>query len=140
MILYAESSAVLSWLLGEPDGPGVLRRLRSAERVVSSVLTPLECMRGIARSRAVAGRDDAQCDEARTLLLHGSVLWFLCEADANVLHRAALPFPREPVSTLDAVHLATILALRERLGEIAVLTFRGRIRENLEALRVPLAD
>jgi len=49
VIVYAESSAVLAWLLGEPSQNVVLEQLRGAERVVSSSLTALECARGLAR-------------------------------------------------------------------------------------------
>ena len=56
MIVYAESSAVLAWLLGESSQTQVLRELQGAERVVSSVLTGLVCARGLARARASRNR------------------------------------------------------------------------------------
>ena len=55
MILYAESSAVLSWLLGEPAAPVVRRELASAELVLTSELTAVECRRGLVRA-VQAGR------------------------------------------------------------------------------------
>ncbi|MEP7010138.1 MAG: hypothetical protein ABJC13_07430 [Acidobacteriota bacterium] len=42
MIVYAESSAVLSWLFGEPRGSEVRSILESAEFVVTSDLTLIE--------------------------------------------------------------------------------------------------
>lgn len=45
MIVYAESSAVLSWLLGEPDGVEVGEILKEADFVVASQLTFTECER-----------------------------------------------------------------------------------------------
>lgn len=52
MILYAESSAVLAWLLGEEMGEPVRQLLAAAEGVVTSELTLLECDRVLHRSVA----------------------------------------------------------------------------------------
>ena len=45
MNIYAESSAVLAWLLGESAGHRVREVLRRAELVAASDLTLLECDR-----------------------------------------------------------------------------------------------
>ena len=50
MNLYAESSAVLSWLLGEPDGVRVLDCLVVADTVAASELTLVECDRVLIRA------------------------------------------------------------------------------------------
>ena len=50
MIVYAESSAVLAWLLGESNEPLVRDALDGADRVVTSSLTALECARGLTRA------------------------------------------------------------------------------------------
>src|SRR6185437_10957259 len=42
-LVYAESSAVLSWLLGEQQQDDVISVLSSADTVVTSSLTVLEC-------------------------------------------------------------------------------------------------
>ena len=67
MIVYAESSAVLAWLLGEADGKPVRRLLAEAERVVASTLTPLECARSLARGVATGRLKDGDGDEGRAL-------------------------------------------------------------------------
>jgi uncharacterized protein with PIN domain len=41
--LYAESSAVLAWLLDEPTAPSIRAALAGAEMVLASDLTLLEC-------------------------------------------------------------------------------------------------
>ena len=46
MIVYAESSAVLAWLLGESNESLVRATLGASERVRTSSLTALECARG----------------------------------------------------------------------------------------------
>ncbi|HXH07107.1 MAG TPA: type II toxin-antitoxin system VapC family toxin [Vicinamibacterales bacterium] len=53
MRLYAESSAVLAWLLDEPDGVTVRERLARAEIVVASDLTLIECERVLLRAGAL---------------------------------------------------------------------------------------
>ena len=47
--LYAESSAVLCWLLDEPRAPEVREALASAELVLASSLTLIECDRVLIR-------------------------------------------------------------------------------------------
>ena len=50
MNLYAESSAVLAWLLGEDAGAEVKEILTRAETVVASDLTVIECDRVLIRA------------------------------------------------------------------------------------------
>ncbi len=45
MKIYAESSAVLAWLLGEDAAPAVRQILTRAELVIASDLTLIECGR-----------------------------------------------------------------------------------------------
>ena len=56
MIVYAESSAVLSWLLGEPPGPAVRRTLEAAEFVVASDLILVECDRAFHREPEIVAK------------------------------------------------------------------------------------
>jgi len=51
--LYAESSAVLAWLLGEDAAPRVRELLSKAEFVLASDLTLLECDRVLIRAVAL---------------------------------------------------------------------------------------
>ena len=55
MTLYAESSAVVSWLLGEPPGDVARRLLASASTVFASELTLLECDRAPSAGRPRSG-------------------------------------------------------------------------------------
>lgn len=63
--VYAESSAVLAWLLGEPSGEAVRRELAGAETVVASALTVVECDRALWRSTLVARVSEADRDRRR---------------------------------------------------------------------------
>ena len=51
--IYAESSAVLRWLLGASDGDRVERALTTAEAVVTSELTSTEVGRALHRLVAI---------------------------------------------------------------------------------------
>ena len=134
MIVYAESSAVLAWLLGEPSQTQVLRELQAAERVVSSVLTGLECARGLARARASSRLSASDELAARHLLDVAESSWDVHDLSDRVMARARGTFPNEPVRTLDALHIATALVFHEALGAVAVLSFDERIRANARAL------
>jgi len=134
LIAYAESSGVLAWLLGEPDGRAVQDALRSAERVVASTLTGVECARAVARG--VATRRLAAADElvALRLLDVARRSWVTRELTGPVLERAAARFPSEPVCTLDAFHLATAALFHEALGGVTMISIDDRIRDNARAL------
>jgi predicted nucleic acid-binding protein len=139
VIVYAESSAVLAWLLGEPSQSVVLEQLRSAARVVSSSLTAVECARGLARARA-AGRLSRTTELAALRLLDmAESSWDVHDLTERVTARARGTFPVEPVRTLDALHLATALVFHEALGSVVVLSFDERVRQNAQALGLPIS-
>ncbi|MDI7267637.1 MAG: type II toxin-antitoxin system VapC family toxin [Myxococcota bacterium] len=137
MIVYAETSAVLRWLFGEPEGETVRRHLAEAERVVSSHLTILECYRSVVRLEAEI-QPQART-ELRSRVGEIGRHWTLVEIDAPVRARAAEPFPVEPVRTLDAIHLATMLELARDLDLLCVLSFDRRIVDNARALGIRTA-
>lgn len=139
MIAYAESSAVLAWLLGEPAGVDVRRLLAGAERVVSSTLTEVECARAL--SRGVGSGRIGSGDELAALRLmdEAGAAWTTLAMSGRVLARARTPFPVEPVRTLDALHLATALAFREELPDLVVLSLDERVRANAKALGIETA-
>ena len=56
----------------------------------------------------------------------------------RVLVRARAAVPSEPIRTLDALHLATALIFREALGDLRMLSFDERIRDNAHALGIPV--
>ena len=51
MNLYAESSAILAWLMGEDGGDEIRYRLQAAELVLTSDLTLVECDRVLHRGQ-----------------------------------------------------------------------------------------
>ena len=130
MNVYAESSAVLAWLLGEPIQGVVRRTLREAERVMASSLTTVECARGLARARHVRRLSATDELAALRLLDVAEANWDVHEVSPRVLARARAAFPVEPVRILDAIHLATASLFHEALGAVVVLSLDERVRTN----------
>ncbi len=139
MIVYAESSAVLAWLLGEPSQSLVRRTMTEAHRVVSSSLTAVECARGLARARSFNRIDGAEELAALRLLDVAADNWDIHDLSDRVLARARSRFPVEPVRTLDALHLATAALFHEALGRVTLLSFDERIRANAPGLGIEVA-
>ena len=54
--------------------------------------------------------------------------------DAEIVQRSRRSFPCEPIRALDAIHLATALAVRSLSPDVHVLSFDDRIRDNAASL------
>jgi predicted nucleic acid-binding protein len=117
VIAYIDTSALLRIVLREP---GALDDLRSCEALVSSELTAVESARTIDRLRLHGA---LTADEAATRLRSINE-WMeaidLVLLQPPVLSRAAEPMPM-PLGTLDALHLATALIWRDRMGALAAV-------------------
>ena len=137
--LYAESSAVLSWLLGESGQAAVLREMSGAEQIVTSTLTIVECSRAVARARNAKRIKEAEELAALRLLDDAASSWHVLNISEYVADRARAAFPREPVRTLDALHLASALVFAEALATVRVLSLDERVRENAAALGFAIA-
>jgi uncharacterized protein with PIN domain len=137
-VIYAESSAVLASLLAESAGKVVDRELSRADQVVTSLLTLVECCRGLARARLL-GRITAEQERSAVRLLETRAAgWNVLDMSADVASRARGAFPHEPVRTLDALHLATASIFSDALGSIRVLSLDDRVRTNAAALGMPV--
>ena len=134
MNLYAESSALLSWLLGEPAAESVSAALRSAEQVAVSDLGTLECERSILRGLVLGNLHRAAADERLARLRGTAAKWHHLRITPDLVERARHPFPGEPLRTLHALHLASALAVRARLPGIAILSLDARIRRSAAEL------
>jgi predicted nucleic acid-binding protein len=132
--LYAESSAVLAWLLGEPRGEVARRVLAEAEVVLASELTLVECERVLIRAVALGTVSEAVAADRRAVLSRAATHWHLVRLAGEVLGRARRPFAHEPVRTLDALHLASALVGRSAAPNLALLSLDERVRANGEAL------
>jgi len=132
--LYAESSAVLSWLLGEANQDDVITALTEADTVVGSSLTVLECARALLRARTMQRISATDERTALELLESAAESWHLLEVSDAVLATARQRFPHEPVRSLDALHLASALTLQNALGVVHMLSLDDRVRRNAASL------
>lgn len=117
MTVYIDTSALLRLVLREP---GALDELRSSERLVSSELIAVESCRTIDRLRL----QGALTTEEAAVRLRVVTEWLeaidLVLLRPPVLSRASEPLPT-PLGTLDAVHLATALIWRDRMGPLPIV-------------------
>jgi len=126
--VYAESSAVLAWLLDEPSGADVRQELTGAEVVIASDLTLIECDRVLMRAAVMGELTEADAADRRAHLVTAASHWHLLRIGPEIVERARQPFPGEPVRTLDAIHLASALMARGTLHGLELLTLDERIR------------
>ena len=136
--LYIESSAILAWLLGEPKANLVIKAIDSAEVVVSSVLSILETERALIRAEKQNQISEADAQRLLGLFSNTMLDWAFLEITETVRRRAALPFPVEPVRSLDGIHLASMLEFLQVYPKMEILTFDHRIIENIRPLGLTL--
>ena len=104
--------------------------LSGAVLVVSSDLTLVECERVIIRSEKIGGVMEAQAADLGAVLRQAAAHWHLGHLADEILERARRPFPREPIRTMDALHLASALLLRSAISGLTMLSLGERIRTN----------
>ena len=134
MKIYAESSAVLAWLLGERDGPRAREVLAKAELVIASDLTLLESDRVLVRAVALGEIEEAAAADRRAHLNEAAAHWHVLRLSPEIVDRARRPLPAEPIRTLDALHLASALAARSSVAGVELLSVDERIRRSGELL------
>jgi predicted nucleic acid-binding protein len=127
--IYAESSAVLAWLLGEQTGRRVREVLRRSALVTASDLTLLECDRVLIRTVKLGEIDEALAADRRGRLNAAAAHWHIWRISSEIIGRARHPFPAEPIRTLDAIHLASALAVRSAVAGVELLSLDDRIRQ-----------
>lgn len=118
MIAYVDTSVLLRVVLREP---GALEDLQSYDGLVSSELIAVESARTIDRLRLQGTLTLEEAAAHRRALGDWLESFDLVLLRQPVLSRASEPLPI-PLGTLDAIHLATALLWRERMGELATMT------------------
>lgn len=128
MSLYAESSAVLAWLLDEDPAPGIRRLLAGADLVVASDLTLIECDRVLQRAVNIGDLTEAEAADRHAHLVTVATRWHVLRIGAEIVERARQPFPGEPIRTLDAIHLSSAVVARAATAGIQLLSLDDRVR------------
>jgi hypothetical protein len=132
--VYAESSAVVRWLLGQARAEEIREILNAAAVVVTSMLTLIESDRALIRGAALNELSGEESGACRLQLNQSALAWTVIPLDEETLNGARRAFPSEPIRTLDAIHLASAITAREALGELVVLSLDTVVRTNARAL------
>jgi len=127
-LIYLDTSVALAQLLGETRRPpdSLWSQPLVASRLLQYEMWTRLNSRGLAKSHG---------ENARQLL--GMVA--LVELAAPVLERALDPFP-VAIRTLDALHLATVIFLRDHDQTLELATYDERMQQGAAALGIPLWD
>ena len=82
--------------------------------------------------RAVAQKllDEVSSTAVLEVFAQAGAGWAILELSREVAERAEGSFPVEPVRTLDALHLASALLLRQALPDLRILSTDDRVRSN----------
>ena len=137
MIVYLDSSALLRLILREPQALD-LADLRACESIVSSELLAIECPRTLDRLRLQGSLTTEETATRIGVLKDWLEAVDLVLLQRPILARASEPFPT-PLGTLDAMHLATALVWRDRMGqELTMATHDGSLAIASRAFGIPL--
>ena len=117
--LYVDTGALGRVLLGEPDRAAILRELTRFDQTVSSRLLGVELRRLALRSARL---------DATEQLLAGIALIPI----ADPILTAAATIRPATVATLDAIHLATVVALAEAGTLDAVMTYDAQLAQSAQ--------
>ncbi|HSC19388.1 MAG TPA: type II toxin-antitoxin system VapC family toxin [Rhizomicrobium sp.] len=138
MILYAESSAVLAWLLRQAAGQQVEGILASASDVLTSDLTLIECQRAFHREAALGRMSEESARQVEARFAGARLTWRVLRLLAPVVERAKQRFPYEPIRSLDALHVASALHAKNAAPDLAMLSLDHRVRRVAESVGLAL--
>jgi len=102
--------------------------MEEADSVIASDLTLLECDRSIIRASAQSKIREEPANQLRMVLADVTRHWRLLPISRDIVSRARQPFPGEPVRSLDAIHLASVLLAATSLPDVALLSLDHRVR------------
>ncbi len=134
--IYLETSALLTWLLGEACAKEVKSHIDGAQTVLTSALTLVEAERALIRVESRKMVSAAETEKLRGLLAGTKSGWILMEISDEVRVRASRFFSAEPVRTLDAIHLATALMFIRVFPNLELFSYDRRILRNAKALGI----
>ena len=109
MNVYLDTSVVLRVLFGEPNPIDFWGRW---DRAYSSALWRIEALRTVDRLRLLHEITDVEVADLVRDIQTTHETFAICPLDERILQRASETFPTV-VGTLDAIHLATTISIRE---------------------------
>ena len=110
MIAYVDSSVLLRFILDQPDPLSDLLRYDSR---VTSLAAELECLRAVESARSRGQLTGEEAADRRRIVYTQLRRMRRLAVSLPVLRRAGEPYPL-PIKSLDAIHLASALIVRDR--------------------------
>jgi hypothetical protein len=110
--------------------------LSTAEIIVASDLTLIECDRVLWRAVALKELTEAEAADRRHHFAAAAAHWQVLRIAPEVVDRARQPLPGEPIRTLDAIHLASLLMARSAVRGLGLLSLDDRVRQVAKGLGV----
>ena len=126
-LVYLDSSAILKLVVSEPETPALIDMLGHYPDRVSSALARVEVLRAIRRARG----SPAELRRAEDVLLRIALI----RIDDDIIARAA-DLPPYEIRSLDAIHVASALAIRDELA--GLVSYDKRLTSAAAKLRIPL--
>jgi predicted nucleic acid-binding protein len=88
------------------------------------------------RTVALKEMTEGEAADRRAHLTAAAAHWQILRMAAEIVERARQPFPAEPIRTLDAIHLASLLTGRSAIRGLALLSLDERVRQAAKGLGV----
>ncbi len=126
-LVYLDSSAILKLVIAEPETPALIELLGRHPDRVSSALARVEVLRAIRRARG----SPAELRRAEDVLLRIALI----RIDDDIIARAA-DLPPYEIRSLDAIHIASALAIRDELA--ALISYDKRLASAAAKLNIPV--
>lgn len=83
--------------------------------MLASDLTLIECDRVLHRAAALGELSEAEVADRCAHLATAAAHWHLLRLAPEIVDRARRPFPGDPIRTLDAIHVASVVVARSAL-------------------------
>ena len=126
--LYLDTSAVLRAVLEGGTSPDLETRIRTAEVLLTSRLSIVEASRAIHRLRQLGQLSETKLADVEREI---ESMWARCELwelTPSVCEAARRVAPGKLLRTLDALHLATFVLARQRIGDLELVTADERLQ------------
>ncbi|MBV8772003.1 MAG: type II toxin-antitoxin system VapC family toxin [Deltaproteobacteria bacterium] len=132
--LYLDTSAVLRAVLENGTSPEIEAQIAAAPALLTSRLSLVESSRALQRLRLLGQVSEAKLADAQREI---NAVWARCELwelTLSVCEMARQVAPTKPLRTLDALHLATFVLARQKIGGLQLITVDDHLQAAFEAV------
>lgn len=141
-IAYFDSSAVLAFLMQQPEGDETQAIWRDEPKRVSSMLLKAECLATLRRNagRVAKGQSQAWLNQRISLMASRMEEISLTDVDESILSVLERETVLSECRALDALHIATAVSIRDRTGErVTVVSLDERMRQTAKSVNLEVA-